>query len=89
MQGFPSVLFGTTFTSVIVASSWSSIFTLPTLMMHGQTQIKCSSNLTSLKFVFAAKVAPLTVEAMQAHYLPLTYTNWGAWGGVVVKALRY
>jgi hypothetical protein len=31
MQGFPSVLFGT---------SWSSIFILPTLMMHGQTQIK-------------------------------------------------
>jgi hypothetical protein len=26
--------------TVIVASSWSSIFTLPTLMMHGQTQIK-------------------------------------------------
>jgi hypothetical protein len=25
---------------VIVTSSWSSIFTLPTLMMHGQTQIK-------------------------------------------------
>jgi hypothetical protein len=25
---------------VIVASSWSSIFTFPTLMMHGQTQIK-------------------------------------------------
>jgi hypothetical protein len=25
--------------TVIVASSWSSIFTLPTLMMHGQTQI--------------------------------------------------
>jgi hypothetical protein len=24
----------------IVASSWCSIFTLPTLMMHGQTQIK-------------------------------------------------
>jgi hypothetical protein len=23
-----------------LASSWSSIFTLPTLMMHGQTQIK-------------------------------------------------
>jgi hypothetical protein len=37
MQGFPSVLLGTTCTSVleinktvIVASSWSSIFTLPT-----------------------------------------------------------
>jgi hypothetical protein len=28
--------------TVIVASSWSSIFTLPTLMMHGQTQIKCN-----------------------------------------------
>jgi hypothetical protein len=26
--------------TVIVASSWSSIFSLPTLMMHGQTQIK-------------------------------------------------
>jgi hypothetical protein len=26
--------------TVIVASSWSSIFILPTLMMHGQTQIK-------------------------------------------------
>jgi hypothetical protein len=26
--------------TVIVASSWSSIFTLPTLMMHGQTRIK-------------------------------------------------
>jgi hypothetical protein len=26
--------------TVIVASSWCSIFTLPTLMMHGQTQIK-------------------------------------------------
>jgi hypothetical protein len=26
--------------TVIVASSSSSIFTLPTLMMHGQTQIK-------------------------------------------------
>jgi tRNA A37 threonylcarbamoyltransferase TsaD len=26
--------------TVIVASSWSSIFTLPTLMMNGQTQIK-------------------------------------------------
>jgi hypothetical protein len=26
--------------TVIVASGWSSIFTLPTLMMHGQTQIK-------------------------------------------------
>jgi hypothetical protein len=26
--------------TVIVASSWSSIFTLPTLMVHGQTQIK-------------------------------------------------
>jgi hypothetical protein len=26
--------------TVIVASSWFSIFTLPTLMMHGQTQIK-------------------------------------------------
>jgi hypothetical protein len=26
--------------TVTVASSWSSIFTLPTLMMHGQTQIK-------------------------------------------------
>jgi hypothetical protein len=26
--------------ATIVASSWSSIFTLPTLMMHGQTQIK-------------------------------------------------
>jgi hypothetical protein len=25
--------------TVIVASSWSSIFTLPTLMMHGQTQM--------------------------------------------------
>jgi hypothetical protein len=27
--------------TVIVASSWCSIFTLPTLIMHGQTQIKC------------------------------------------------
>jgi hypothetical protein len=26
--------------TVTVASSWCSIFTLPTLMMHGQTQIK-------------------------------------------------
>jgi hypothetical protein len=26
--------------TVFVASSWSSIFSLPTLMMHGQTQIK-------------------------------------------------
>jgi hypothetical protein len=29
-----------TVNTVTVASSWSSIFTLPTLMMHGQTQIK-------------------------------------------------
>jgi hypothetical protein len=29
--------------TVIVAYSWSSIFTLPTLMMHGQTQIKVDS----------------------------------------------
>jgi hypothetical protein len=27
--------------TVIVASSWCSIFTLPILMMHGQTQIMC------------------------------------------------
>jgi hypothetical protein len=31
--------------TVIVASSWSSIFTLPTLMMHGQTQINPKDNL--------------------------------------------
>jgi hypothetical protein len=31
--------------TVIVASSWSSIFTLPTLMMHGQTQIKFTRTL--------------------------------------------
>jgi hypothetical protein len=30
------------FRANFVASSWSSIFTLPTLMMHGQTQIKFS-----------------------------------------------
>jgi hypothetical protein len=29
--------------TVIVASIWCSIFTLPTLMMHGQTQIKFTS----------------------------------------------
>jgi hypothetical protein len=31
--------------TVIVASSWCSIFTLPTLMLHGQTQIKFISYL--------------------------------------------
>jgi hypothetical protein len=31
---------GKFYKTVIVASSWCSIFTLPTLMMHGQTQIK-------------------------------------------------
>jgi hypothetical protein len=34
--------------TIIVASSWSSIFTLPTLMMHGQTQIK--PNIVDLMF---------------------------------------
>jgi hypothetical protein len=34
--------------TVIVASSWSSIFTLPTLMMHGQTQIKFPYVLTGV-----------------------------------------
>jgi hypothetical protein len=29
--------------TVIVASSWCSIFTLPTLMMHGQTQTRYTS----------------------------------------------
>jgi hypothetical protein len=50
MQGFPSV-------SVIVASRWSSIFALPTLMMHGQTQIKYVCYITILD-MFRALTCP-------------------------------
>jgi hypothetical protein len=34
--------------SVIVASSWSFYIILPTLMMHGQTQIKFRASVTNV-----------------------------------------
>jgi hypothetical protein len=37
--------------TVTVASSWCSIFTLPTLMMHGQTQIKFTSKHFSVNLI--------------------------------------
>jgi hypothetical protein len=41
---------------LIVKSSWSSIFTLPTLMMHGQTQIKCTGVfITGKKYCFSGQ----------------------------------
>jgi hypothetical protein len=60
--------------TVIVASSWSSIFTLPALMMHGQTQIKLTLFLCHKLVSEEWKTGTLeqTVKLNCCTYFPLT-----------------
>jgi hypothetical protein len=59
--------------TVIVASSWCSIFTLPTLMMHGQTQIKFDSvNLSLMQTPKPSCDLYEEIKQVNVRFLPIS-----------------
>jgi hypothetical protein len=61
--------------TVIVASSWSSIFTLPTLMMHGQTQIKYTYIHTFIYiYIYLLACSITLIISNTTCYLQLVFT---------------